>query len=63
MKEIINPEDINLKNQGEIQIKSTGRLYMNYFSKIIVGIYSYLQDHEDKEIEALFSNAVDLFNE
>ncbi len=35
---------------------------MNYQSKIIVGIYSYLQDHKDKQIEDLFSNAVDLFN-
>ncbi len=35
---------------------------MCYQSKIIVGIYSYLQDHDDKEIEVLFSNAVDLLD-
>jgi hypothetical protein len=35
---------------------------MYYQSKIIVGIYSYLQDHTNKDIEDLFSNAVDLFN-
>lgn len=48
--------------QGELSLKSTGRLYMNYQSKAIVGIYSYLQDRTDKQVEGLFSNAVDLFN-
>ena len=59
---IINPEDINSNNQDDLQLKSTGRLFMNYISKIIVGLFSYLQDHDDKEIEALFSNAIDVFN-
>lgn len=35
---------------------------MSYQSKIIVGIYSYLQDHNDKEIEALFEDAINVFN-
>lgn len=43
-------------------MKTIGRLYMKYFSKIIVGIYAYLQDHDDKKIKNLFSNAVDVFN-
>lgn len=56
MKQLIKPND------KALALNSTGRLYLNYQSKIIVGIYSYLQDHEDKQIEELFSNAVDLFN-
>lgn len=35
---------------------------MLYQSKIIVEIYSYLQSINNKEIEDLFSNSVDLFN-
>ena len=62
VKKIINPNDSKSKYQDELQLKSTGRPFMNYLSKIIVGIYSYLQDHDDKEVEALFSNVVDLFN-
>lgn len=62
MREIVNPENIKSKNQDELQLKPTGRLFMNYLCKIIVGIYSYLEDHDDKEIEVLFSNAIDVFN-
>ena len=35
---------------------------MNYQSKIIVELFSYLQDQDNKVIEELFSNAIDLFN-
>jgi len=35
---------------------------MYYQSKIISGIYSYIQDHNDEKIEDLFSNAVSIFN-
>jgi hypothetical protein len=35
---------------------------MYYQSSIIVGLYTYLQEYEDKNIETLFSNAIDLFN-
>ena len=35
---------------------------MHYQSNIIIGLYSYLQEHGDKDIEALFSDAVNLFN-
>lgn len=62
VKGIINPEENISNNQDESHLKSTGRLYMKYQSKIIVGIYSYLQDQEDNEIKDLFSNAIDVFN-
>ena len=48
---VINPEDNNSNNQDDLQLKSTGRLFMDFVSKISVGIYSYLQGHGDKDIE------------
>jgi len=62
VKRIINHEDNSSYIQDDKSLKPTGRLFMTYQSKIIVGIYSNLQDHDDKEIENLFSNAVDVFN-
>jgi hypothetical protein len=35
---------------------------MYFQSKIIVEIFTYLQEYEKKEVEDLFSNAIDLFN-
>ena len=35
---------------------------MHYLSKIIVGLYTNLQEVNNKDIETLFSNAIDLFN-
>ncbi|NHJ22777.1 MAG: hypothetical protein EAX91_17670 [Candidatus Lokiarchaeota archaeon] len=48
--------------RGNLSLKSLGHQYMYYQSKIIVGIFSYLQDRTNKQIEDLFSYAVDLFN-
>ncbi|MFX0048725.1 MAG: hypothetical protein ACFE8G_11235 [Candidatus Hermodarchaeota archaeon] len=48
--------------QDELKAKTDGRLYMYYQSKIITGTFSYLQGHDDKNIEGLFSIAIDLFN-
>jgi len=62
VKRTINSNETKLKNKDDSQLKSTGRLFMKYFSKIIVGIYSYLQDHDDKEIKALFEDAINVFN-
>ena len=36
--------------------------FMFYQSKIIVGLYTYLQEFNHKDIEILFSNAIDVFN-
>jgi hypothetical protein len=62
VKQLINSNDNNTISKEELSLNSVGRRYLNYQSKIIVGIYSFLQEHEDKQIEDLFSNAVDLFN-
>jgi hypothetical protein len=56
----INPDDNNSNFIDELKPK--GHLFLYYQSKIIVEIFSYLEDHDNKEIEDLFSNAVDLFN-
>ena len=62
VKRPINPEDNHQYFQNDIKLKSTRRLYMYYQSKIIIGLYSYLQENDDKDIETLFSNAIDIFN-
>ena len=61
-KRPINPDDNHQNFQNDINIKSTRRLFMYYQSNIIIGIYSYLQESDDKDIEVLFSSAIDLFN-
>lgn len=48
----------NTINNDEFNQKS----FLHYQSKIIVGLYTYLQEFSNKDIEALFSNAIDLFN-
>lgn len=58
----INPDDNRQNFQTDIKLKSTRCLFMYYQSKIIIGLYSYLQEDDDKDIQVLFSNAVDLFN-
>ncbi len=58
----INSNETKPNNKDDSQIKSTGHLFMSYFSKIIVEIYSNLQDHDDKEIKALFEDAINVFN-
>jgi len=62
VKRIINHEDNSSYIQDDKSLKPTGRLFMTYQSKIIGYTQIYLQDHDDKEIENLFSNAVDVFN-
>ncbi len=62
VKGSINPDDNHQNNKSDIKLKSTRRLYMYYQSNVIIGLYSYLQENNDKDIEALFSNAIDLFN-
>ena len=58
----INTDDNHQNFQNDIKLKSTRLLFMIYQSNIIIGLYSYLQEHGDKDIEALFSDAVNLFN-
>lgn len=48
----------NTINNDEFNQKS----FLHYQSKIIVGLYTYLQEFSNKDIEALFSNAIYLFN-
>jgi len=58
----INPDDNHQNFQNDIKLKATQLLFMHYQSKIIIGVYSYLQEHDQKDIEALFSDAINLFN-
>jgi hypothetical protein len=46
----------------ELDTESSLRSFMHYQSNIIVGLYTYLQEFNNKDIETLFSNAIDLFN-
>lgn len=62
VKGLINSEDNNSNSQDDTNVKSTTRPFLLFQSKTIIGIYSHLQKYPDKDIEALFSNAVDLFN-
>ena len=48
----------NTINNDEFNQKS----FLHYQSKIFVGLYTYLQEFSNKDIEALFSNVIDLFN-
>lgn len=62
VKRQINPDDNRQNFQNDIKLKSTWLLFMHYQSNNIIGLYSYLQEHGDKDIEALFSDAINLFN-
>ncbi|MHA2289441.1 MAG: hypothetical protein ACXABG_11710 [Promethearchaeota archaeon] len=46
----------------ELDTGSSLHSFMHDQSYIIVGLYTYLQEFNNKDIEALFSNAIDLFN-
>jgi hypothetical protein len=62
VKEPINPENNYQNFQNDIKLKSINPLFMYFQSNIIIGLYSYLQEYGDKDIEALFSDAINLFN-
>ena len=52
----------NLKFYNEKELKATGILFMQYISKIISGIYTYLNDNYNPKVDSLFSDATNLFN-
>ena len=62
MKEPIKPDDSNPNFQDDIKSESSPRSFMHYQSNVIIGLYTYLQENDDKDFEALFSNAINLFN-
>lgn len=46
----------------ESELKSTGHLFMGQVAKIIVGVFSYLEQKNHLQIESLFNNATSLYN-
>jgi len=58
----INEEYYNTSFQKELELKATGELFIRYISKIILGIFSYLNNNCNKKIDELFIDTTELFN-